>query len=355
MPTAKKEKSSSLNDASISNKRSKREPTISNKDKCKELAPLAIEDILSGTTFFENIIADKKILQLEEALLTKDIIFVSGPTGCGKTCIIKHLLAKHRLKYSEYDWLSFGSQRDISNFTKKSSFPSLIFNHSNGRIVDSEDNSFVLIDNADGFAPEKIMRLVLEAPRVVLILNSLDNSLRKEIDSQLDPTVQSHIELNGVTQSNIKKLTARYVPKEASDSISKNCGGDSRVALIKCYEFNLFGLSGFYRDIQLEFFHSLGKVLYQRKDPSISWPLVDHESDEFFLFNKYLQFNCLDFFTSDIGDLLAVMDSFSLASPHTEYLCEYPSRLIGLLVNGSNFCGSRRKAFGFHGPPSFYF
>ena len=358
MPAAKKEKSSPPFNAAIANKKPKHGLTASNKEKNKPLAPLLIEDILNGSTSFEHIIADKKILQLEGALLTKDIIFVSGPTGCGKTCIVKRLLTKHRVKYSEYDWLSYGSQRDISNFTKKISFPSLIFSHPNGETADGDEaKSLVLIDNADGFDSERIMRLILESNRVILILNFLDNSLRKEIESELDPDGYDLIELNSITQSNIKKLTARYVPKEASDLISKCCGGDSRVALLMCYEYNSFGLSRHYRDVRLEFFHSLGKVLYPRKDPLISWPLADHETDHFFLFNKYLQFNCLDFFLSSdtTGDLTIAMDSFSLADSHSEYLCEYPPRLVGLLVNNPNFHGSQRKSFGFHGPPSFYF
>jgi hypothetical protein len=289
-------------------------------------------------------------------LLTKDVIVVSGPTGCGKTFIIKHLLGELGINFFEYDWLLFGRQDYISNFVKKTPFPSLVFkNPMNARINDLDDDQFILVDNADGFDLENIKKLIFESFRVILIFNNPNISLGKEIESELNPDSYEFIELNAVTQSNIKKLTDRFVSKAVSDAISKCCEGDLRRALLMCYEHSMFGAVGNYGVYKLEFFHSLGKILYPRKNPIVQWPLVDHEPEDFFIFNRYLQFNCLEFFLSDSENLCTVMDSFSLAIPHSEHVCEYSSRLIGYLVNQPDHHRSQKKTFGFRGPPSFYF
>ena len=286
-------------------------------------------------TDFEFLIAKKKLDQIKSALQSKEVIVIEGPPGCGKTWTLKRLLKDIHF---ELDWLDYKNEVAVESFLRRCLFA-----------VKNEQPVYILIDNSDGM-PEAIKNALIsnrcQGQRLVFLFNSLQTRhLLSDVESY------EIIQLNPLTNVSIKKLLKKELPARIIDRILEMSLGDARVALSLAAEYRTHGsLPQCQRDSSLEFFHSLGKVLYPRKEPSAIWQLGHLEEEEFSLFNSYLQFNCLEFIP-DVEDLSVALDSFSLAAS-IEFLKEHPSRLLSFVVNTKT---KKTSGFGFRKPPSFYF
>lgn len=303
----------------------------------KTKSPMESEIIVTENVN-DFLIAKKKLQQIELAIETKDVVVLEGPPGCGKTWTMRRILGT---KYIDLDWLEYKNEGSISSFLKRCLF-----------ICQTDGPVRILIDNADGMQ-EALIRALLEnrcqGQKLYFIFNTLEPKALFKDEEECEV-----IQLNPLTAAAIKKLLANEVPTKVASEIAEICAGDARVALHLVEEYRLHGtLMPQHRDSSLQFFHSLGKVLYPRKDANAIWQLGHLEEEEFGLFNCYLHFNCLESISS-LEDLSTAMDSFSISQSNSvSYLREHPARFVSHLVNAN---GKKWKShFGFHKPPSFYF
>lgn len=296
----------------------------------------------------------------ERSELGRNVLIVSGPTGSGKTTVVKSLMAKHSIECIDgYDFVAksqhpskeegfegdeegagqIEDRKRLINAAFQSSFPSLKlveFCHNEGdglgQVGGGHDarsrlnsrHKLILLDDVPSldasFCLKELYQMMMmtmdagkqQSPNLIVIVTDpcchqswSDDSLLRKIATL---SGVSHIQFNPVAPTLIKKLL-----KDRGISQSQTLkldAGDAHAALIDAF----FSLEHSGRDESFTIFHTVGKILYPRTtgknpiDPSaltaINRPLIHS-----FLHENYPKFISDPKMMSLVADSLSWIDS----------------------------------------------
>lgn len=243
------------------------------------------------------------------------ILLISGPSGSGKTSCIRSLCDKNDIQIvSGYDF------KTNTNLVKRQSSRSVAY-----------PSLSLVPDYVDGPPP------IIAAPKKVILIDDLPNEdatecldeVTKEVLQNClqmilivtDPCdhhsicddvilrkvtkmpITSHVQVNSVAPTYIKRLLKQHDLNACVQSV--NSLGDVRAAIVD----TIFGTLG-ERDLSIGLFHTVGKILYPKKDKDRTGDVAVITESNRSLFHKVLHANYL-YHLDGVESMAKVADIFS--------------------------------------------